>query len=353
MGCESSNDEVCMNHIQVIGSHNSYKEFIEPELLHILRQRDSTAAITLDYGHIPIRDQLDRGLRVLELDVYDDPEGGRYASPMGLKTMKAYGIAPVEYDTLQMRTPGMKVLHVQDIDFRSTCALLSSCLQALKSWSDDNPAHHPVFVTINTKSDTLDDPGLTAPLPFGQEAFSRLDSQIIRELGPGRLIRPDDVRGTYDQLESAILDKGWPSLNESRGKFLFVLDEGHDKTAIYHKHHPLLEERVMFTTMSPGHPTAAVLVINDPVSDHDRIQHWVSKGYLVRTRADADTYEARNDDFYRFERALSSGAHLISTDYYIPDIRINPYYQVCFPDDRPSRLNPIFSDQLQHRKLRL
>ena len=42
-------------------------------------------------------------------------------------------------------------------------------------------------------------------------------------------------------------------------------------------------------------------------------------GYLVRTRSDANTTEARENDYSRFEAALESGAQIISTDYYLPD----------------------------------
>ena len=42
------------------------------------------------------------------------------------------------------------------------------------------------------------------------------------------------------------------------------------------------------------------------------------KNDIVRTRADADTREARAGDTRRRDRAIASGAQLISTDYYLP-----------------------------------
>ena len=49
--------EVRLNHIQVIGSHNSYKQRIEPQLMSMLLATDS-AALGLDYEHLSIREQL-------------------------------------------------------------------------------------------------------------------------------------------------------------------------------------------------------------------------------------------------------------------------------------------------------
>ena len=67
-----------------------------------------------------------------------------------------------------------------------------------------------------------------------------------------------------------------------------------------------------------GGIAAAIMIINDPVDAFVRIQQAVNSGYLVRTRADADTLEARSNETRRREAAFASGAHAISTDYYQP-----------------------------------
>jgi hypothetical protein len=43
-----------MNDIQVIGSHNSYKEAIAPAEMATLRKSNPKAADTLDYSHPPL-----------------------------------------------------------------------------------------------------------------------------------------------------------------------------------------------------------------------------------------------------------------------------------------------------------
>lgn len=71
------------NQIQVLGSHNSYKKAIDPEVMAMLSQSNPEVARSLDYSHLPLTEQLDLGLRQLELDVFYDPQGGRYAGPFG------------------------------------------------------------------------------------------------------------------------------------------------------------------------------------------------------------------------------------------------------------------------------
>src|SRR5215475_59679 len=115
-GCtKKAVDALKMNQIQVVGSHNSYKAPITPPEMAALRARNPKAADTLDYSHEPLSEQLDAGARQLELDFVFDPEGGRYATPLGHKIFPA--AAP--YDAEPMKPPGMKVIHVPDIDYRS------------------------------------------------------------------------------------------------------------------------------------------------------------------------------------------------------------------------------------------
>ena len=76
--------ELLLNQIQVIGSHNSYKQAIDPRLFKKLQKADSVSMSKIDYEHQTLSQQLDRGLRALEIDVYADTQGGKYAHPKGL-----------------------------------------------------------------------------------------------------------------------------------------------------------------------------------------------------------------------------------------------------------------------------
>jgi hypothetical protein len=70
---------------------------------------------------------------------------------------------------------------------------------------------------------------------------------------------------------------------------------------------------------------------NDPQGAHDEVRRLVDAGFLVRTRVDAGLEEPRRCDLGRFERALSSGAQLLSTDLPDPDARF-PGYLITLPE---------------------
>ena len=73
-------DCVRMNQLQVLGTHNSYHLAAAPALLAALGEHGRN----LDYTHRPLTEQLARGIRQFELDVFADPEGGHYSAPAGL-----------------------------------------------------------------------------------------------------------------------------------------------------------------------------------------------------------------------------------------------------------------------------
>ncbi|MES2343462.1 MAG: Ca2+-dependent phosphoinositide-specific phospholipase C, partial [Pseudomonadota bacterium] len=75
-------DALPMNAIQVVGTHNSYKQAIAPKEMALIRMAKPDLAATLDYAHPPLTQELDAGARQLELDLLNDPEGGRYADPL-------------------------------------------------------------------------------------------------------------------------------------------------------------------------------------------------------------------------------------------------------------------------------
>ncbi len=338
ISCNDKKEEVALNQIQVIGSHNSYKIPIEEPLWDYIFSVDSNTAISLQYGHIPIIGQLNMGLRNLELDIFHDPEGGYYSNPKGLEVVKEMGHELQEFDKEgKLEIPGLKMFHIQDIDFRSHHLLFKDGLAAMKEWSDDNPGHTPVFVLINAKD--KQEEGLSKPLPFTKAALDSIDIEVRSVFDENQLITPDWVRGNSATLEEAILTKGWPGLEKSKGRFLFVLDENKEKINRYIEGHGSLKGRVLFVNTPEGNPEAAFRIINNPVKDAGYIQELVQKGYMVRTRADSGTKEARSHDYTRFEMAKQSGAQVISTDYYIPTTLFKSTFKVCFEDGSYERLN--------------
>lgn len=87
----------------------------------------------------------------------------------------------------------------------------------MKSWSDQNPDHHPVFVLINAKDGQV--PMTVSPLPFIGTALDSIDLEVRTYLGMDKLIIPDQVRGDYESLGKAVLAVNWPELEGARGNF--------------------------------------------------------------------------------------------------------------------------------------
>lgn len=334
-------DTLKLNQLQVIGSHNSFKEPIDPALLEMM-SAVSAKSKELDYAHPPLTDQLNLGLRNLELDLYYDPNGGLYSKPLGLTVAKPSKARALPYDPEgQMLEPGFKVLHVPDIDFRSSCLTLATALAELRNWSEHHPNHLPVFVTLNLSDKSTELPGAAIPIPYDRAAYDALDKAFAKHLGGERMIVPDEVRGEHATLEEAVLAGAWPELSSARGRFLFVIDDHGRKREGYVEDHPSLRGRLLFVDSEPGTPEAAFLIRNNPKGEGDTIRQLVKSGYLVRTRADAGTHEARRGDYTRFEAAKASGAQVISTDYYLADWRLNPGYRIRFEGGRCVRRNRV------------
>jgi hypothetical protein len=333
-----------LNYVQVLGTHNSYHIQPRPAILAALGSFDPLVALSMEYTHRPLDQQLGTlGIRQVELDVFADPAGGRYAVPLGPILVQGFPDIPKP----PMFAPGLKVLHVQDVDFETTCLSLVSCLRTLRAWSDANPGHLPLTVLIEAKDDPIDiGPPLpwVVPLPFDAAALAGIDAEIRSVFPADKLITPDDVRGDRSTLEEAVLKDGWPTLNETRGRFLFLLDNQDAKRAVYIAGHPSLAGRVMFTSSPPGSPESAFVKVNDPLTNQAYISGLVAAGYIVRTRADADTIEARFNLTFRRDAALASGAQFVSTDYPEPDPDFAPSpYRVDIPGGQVARCNPVLS----------
>jgi hypothetical protein len=329
-----------LNQVQVIGSHNSFKLAVQPELLALMRTARPNSD-DVDYSHLSLEDQLNLGLRNLELDVYHDPEGGRYATPLGNSLLATAGVAAwARPGEEELRTPGFKLLHQADFDFRSSVYAFEVALRNLNAWSAAHPQHECVIVTMNLKCDRVAVPGSVVPGEFDSAALAALNALILSELN-GRVLTPDVVRGDAASVREAVTSRGWPAVAACRGKYLFVLDEGGTTRERYLERFPNLEGAAYFVDVSETHPCAGVFVINDPIASGDRIKSLVAQGYIVRTRADADTREARTTDFSRFEAAKASGAQVITTDYYIPDRKLSDRYVVRFEGGGFVRVNPM------------
>lgn len=372
----AANDDLKLNQIQVVGTHNSYSQPADPRVFEVMTpliqpvlggmmklmppamaarfadEHPNPLAADLQSGlqyiHPPIEGQLRAGLRSLEFDLNVDHEGGRFSDPLAYRLLKQKGakdLAPLYTDAL--KEPGLKTLHMADVDFRSSCPTFRLCLQQLRSWSDANPGHSPVFILLEPKFQSVAAaagvPGATKLDPFDAKAFAELDASIQEILGRERVVTPDDVRGKHETLEKAALAGAWPTVHQARGKFVFLMIvPGMNLAAFapYLEGRPNLEGRMAFVQGEPGMAHAAFTMIDNALTRGDEIKALVKSGRLVRTRSDIDTFEARQNDVKRRDAAMASGAQVVSTDYpWAPNIFGNSFAVTPFPGG--FRCNPV------------
>ncbi len=301
-------DSIPFNHFQWLATHNSYHIAPPPPLRDLINAYSEGGGDALNYTFPPLHAQLDAGIRGLELDLYNDPQGGLYARPFALKFAAA-----AQIDEENLRKPGFKILHSPDFDVLTTVPTLRLALGELRAWSDANPHHAPILVQLELKTESF---SAISPPDFDAAALKKLESEIREEMPLEKILTPDEVRGDCATLREAVTTRGWPDLGQTRGKFLFALDNEDKIRDRYLALSPQsdLKNRLCFVSVAPTEAAAAWMKRNDPIASFDDIRALVKTGFVVRTRADENLKEVSQGTLHRFEKAVQSGAQWISTD---------------------------------------
>ncbi len=332
---------VRLNQIQVIGTHNSYNTGFAPSEAKYFAQQYPKAYRGLEYHHQPLAAQLSAGVRQLELDIVADPKGGRFAHPRIVEITQQQGLpADPDFDpTHEMDKPGFKVVHLGDLNERSSCQRFVVCLQDIRAWSRAHPRHVPLFVLVEDKQGKISQlPDAIEAEPWTAETWDALDREILSVFPRKEILTPDQVRGKDQTLEHAILNRGWPTLGKVRGKVVFLLYMKRSAPA-YLAGHPSLHGRVLFTNSDPGQADAAFVERDNGTPAV--IDSLVKAGYLVRTRSDFNTDAGRSNDTTRRDQLLVSGAQMISTDFPLAEPAPWTGYSVGLPGGLPARCNPV------------
>lgn len=281
--CSPLDGKLRINHVQMLGTHNSY---------HVAK--DKPVSTLLAYTHDPLDVQLNQqGVRAFEFDLHH-----------------------------QGTDKPIAVLHIQGLDELTRCPTLVNCLQQLKDWSDKHPCHHPIVVTLENKDD-LEQSHVA-------DHLDQFDAEVLSVLPKERLVRPDDLRGQEATLAAAVSKGQWPTLGESRGKFLLVLYNNKDLLEHYRTLHPGMAGATAFVFGKVGDPDVAAVLMDNPTNPD--IAATVTKGYLVRTFPEPTAAEG--------EAAAASGATVVSTDNPVAKARL-PNYWFQLPGGAPSRCNPL------------
>ncbi len=341
-----------MNHIQVVGTHNSYHREIT------LAERKVFEQYVPDfeeyyYSQAELPNQLSyQYVRSLELDLHSDVNGGLYYPPLIWK-LSNLTAATDPFDGNILKKPGIKVFHITDVDTDAVCHTLVDCLTELKTWSDANPTHVPILIDLELKTDipacglggVCADEAKNWTLP----RILNVDAEILSVLNTSKLIRPDDIRVGDLTLEQSILQYGWPRLDDVRGRFMFYFDndptpaDPNSPRELYIKDAPSLQNRTVFTNSIEGQPDCAFIKMNDPTGNNTAaIQQMVQKNYIVRTMADASLAAIRNSS-EQVSQAFNSGAQIVSTNYpsFGMSARWGFDYVVTLGEGRYARCNPV------------
>jgi len=307
-----SSDDVRLNEVQILGTHNSFHQ--RPT------DRDVTPGEGADYEHAPLTTQLEQqGIRNLELDAYNGPD--------------------------------LPVFHSLIVDTESVCSDLGECFAELDEWSRSNRNSVPLVLFVEPKPlPTNDNPAIQLVIDAEAErlgidewdlaGLEEIDA-LARDTFGKRLLTPDDVRGKRRTLRAAVLEDGWPTLEETRGNVLIVLNVAGTPELgdLYLDGHSSLRGRAMFVPSEPTDDFAAF--VKRDVPDKALIRALVRSNFLVSTRSDANGTEARAADRTRAESALRSGAQVVVTDYPVADPATGTDYTVELPGGRPVRCNPV------------
>lgn len=313
------------HHLQAKATHNSYRPGPTAAGERIAAWR---------YRHRPLPEQLQvQGVRALELDLHWIEDADDF---------------PVYHER------GLGVLR----DDRTSCHSLERCLRQIRGWSAAHPAHHVLFVFIQTKSMP------TAPT-LRRHMYARLDRIANQALGR-HLIQPAQVLAGYPHAGAVASAAAWPTLDATRGRVALVLlphaDDNKDYLRCTHSGRRMfLAAKGDQWLQRRGHiPTEAGFVsFEDPLRYRRQVRALVRAGRLVRAHVDYFVHERVTGDFDKLRHAQSAGVHFLTTDFPWPTSYPVPesaqsvlrrsrvaealcqWFWVDVPGGNPSRCNPV------------
>lgn len=265
---------VKFNELTFLGTHNSYQRYHESESSGCGND-EKGAPITLS-------DQLDSGLRSLEIDIETvvDETGTHFLC-----------------------------MHSPLLDMETNCYSFEKALEELTVWSDNNPGHLPITIIIEPKP-------VFIPLEnmefFSLKAANALDATVREALGD-KLVTPADVMGNYSSLREMRENDAWPLAKDMLGKFAVILHPC-SVTSDYIGQDESIKTQSLFPMVNikdKDKSYASFLLINDAQLLLKKSASLADGNYMIRTRADlSGQYSATT-----FSAASASAANIISTDY--------------------------------------
>lgn len=142
-----------------------------------------------------------------------------------LDTLIYHRIRSIEFDIHPGETEGVWKVYHSSLDKKTSCTHLSDCLDQLIVFDKAVPEHEVVTVWMDVKEDWSD-----------SHSPEKLDALIKEKIGEEKLLTPkvllSECEGTVT-LKQAVEKCNWPTLDELKGKFIFVLTEATSRLQHY------------------------------------------------------------------------------------------------------------------------
>lgn len=281
-------DGVKYNEVAVLGTHNSY------QLLATKQKRAYESLLKvitfglagdkkIDFEMDTLTNQLEKGVRNLEIDIEAEVDGENI---------------------------GFIVTHDHLLDNVSSCYNFEKALEEIALWSDNNPGHLPVSILIEPKKVENEKNGIRE---FSLTYADELDG-VIREVLGDKLFTPADMLGDYESFEQMRSADDWATLEELRGKIIFILHPC-DSTEDYISIDESIKTQAIFPMLRPEdaeRDCASFILDNEPeeATENNKINADDYK-LIIRTRA--DDYPEFSDE--RYATANKCGSNIITTDF--------------------------------------
>ena len=280
-------EDVRINEIAVLGTHNSYQTLATAPKRTLEKVRSILSSGekggNRNFEMDTLTQQLENGVRNLEIDIetVDDGENISFI-----------------------------VTHNPITDNVSSAYDFSKGLEEIALWSDNNPNHLPVYLLIEPKGDV---DNINNMKNFSLEYALELDN-IFRKVLGDRLLTPETVKSDFNTLEEMRMADSWPTLKEAAGKIIVLLHPC-AVTEEYINTDTSLSSQAMFPMLrfeDIDKPYASFILDNEPETATENNKITVTqKKLMVRTRA--DNYPDFNEEKYNCTD--NCGSHIITTDY--------------------------------------
>eukprot|EP00466_Bigelowiella_natans_P012457 jgi/Bigna1/85765/estExt_fgenesh1_pg.C_60049 len=269
-----ASSDIALNRVQVVGTHNS---------VHVAGMF-SIFIPYWQYTHPSLIDQLNTGIRHLEIDLWYN---------------KSFGMWEVWHECVDRLTVSAPLLLICNDAIVGgggagggskmvTPLLLRDVLSQLFSWSKSNQGHFPLSINLDIKGAYISGTSYLTPWLLGRgfshskadrQIFQALEREILAEFPIPNLHTPASMllgSGTKT-LREAIQKSGWPAVNALRGKTQFQLNLNGCRASL----NTVIPSSVFFKrghNFQDPEPDVGWFETNDPVVTKILIE----KGYFVR-----------------------------------------------------------------------